>query len=170
MGSNFFTYHSTKIPFENEEGKRLSQKEKEKLYEECKIIQDVVVENGHYNKIVEAQRNDPALSVFQEAKISEENMERFAREHIRQDLPLLKEKLRDNEIEFDYLPRTAKLAVMDMQYNIGNTKFNADKWPNLFHALKVEDYKEAAKQSHRKDVNQERNDQIYKWFIEASFD
>jgi GH24 family phage-related lysozyme (muramidase) len=64
----------------------------------------------------------------------------------------------------------AKVALMDMIYNLGETKFSRSKWPNLFKAVNQRDWKEAAKQSNRKIPNDttNRNQKTFDQFIAAA--
>ncbi len=70
-------------------------------------------------------------------------------------------ELENNFPNFSSLPPEAKQAVLDMQYNMGSGKFNEDKWPSFYEAIQDGDWDTAALESHRKDVQPDRNDKIY---------
>jgi GH24 family phage-related lysozyme (muramidase) len=67
---------------------------------------------------------------------------------------------------FDELPYNARKSLMDMQYNMGNNRFVAEKWPSFYKALDKRDYAEMARQSRRKDVHERRNKEIYDMLME----
>ncbi len=72
--------------------------------------------------------------------------------------------------DFDCFPPPAKIALMDMIFNLGETKFSRGSWPNLFKAVNQRDWRTAANQSHRKIPNDKsnRNQDTYNQFIEAA--
>lgn len=72
--------------------------------------------------------------------------------------------------DFECFPPMAKVALMDMIYNLGETKFSRNNWPNLFKAVNQRDWKEAAKQSNRKIPNDStgRNRDTFEQFIAAA--
>lgn len=76
-------------------------------------------------------------------------------------------ELRTKIPNFDRLPYSARKGLMDMQYNMGENKFNSKKWPKLFQALDKKDYKSMAKESHRADISEVRNQDIYDLFLSA---
>lgn len=81
--------------------------------------------------------------------------------------------------DFKCFPAPAKIALMDMIFNLGETKFSPsykDKdgkekgWSNLFAAVEDRDWEKAAKESHRqlgKDKNN-RNQDTYEQFMQAA--
>lgn len=88
-------------------------------------------------------------------------------------------ELREKFAEFDQFPPSAQRALLDMQFNLGDTKFQEEyydsrikkmksAWPKLFDAVKERDWLTAASQSHRKDIQEERNKFVYDLFKEAS--
>lgn len=70
--------------------------------------------------------------------------------------------------DFNRFPVSARVALMDMIYNIGGTKFTAAKWPSLFTAVSTRDWDRAAAESHRADVNAQRNAQTEAYFRQAA--
>lgn len=71
---------------------------------------------------------------------------------------------------FKCFPPGAKIALMDMIYNIGETRFTEGRWPNLFESAETRDWEMAAKESHRKDVDERRNQDTHDKFMQASED
>lgn len=69
---------------------------------------------------------------------------------------------------FNTIPAPAKVALMDMIYNIGGTKFTAAKWPSLFAAVSARDWEKAAAESRRVDVNARRNSSTAALFKRAA--
>lgn len=102
----------------------------------------------------------------------------YSREKARQKL-LQSEKMLENKIRgFQTIPRSAQKAFLDMEYNMGDRKFRREyydkemrstkqAWPNLFNAIEAQDWKTAAEQSHRRDVDEERNNAIRDLLLEA---
>ncbi|MCB9982105.1 MAG: peptidoglycan-binding protein [Rhodospirillales bacterium] len=72
--------------------------------------------------------------------------------------------------DFDCFPPPAKVALMDMIFNLGETKFSRGNWPNLFKAVNQRDWRTAANQSHRKIPNDKsnRNRDTHNQFIDAA--
>lgn len=77
-------------------------------------------------------------------------------------------ELRNGLSEFDTYPKSARKGLIDMQYNMGASKFNRSKWPNLFEAVEKRDWSRAAQESRRRDVGDERNKDTYDLFIKAT--
>lgn len=71
---------------------------------------------------------------------------------------------------FKCFPPDAKIALMDMIYNMGESRFSEVKWPNFFEAVADRDWETAAKESHRKDVKGTRNQDTYDKFMDAAGD
>ncbi len=46
----------------------------------------------------------------------------------------------------DYVDKEVRVVVLNMMYNMGQSRFNPKKWPNFFKAINLKNYKEAAKQ------------------------
>ncbi len=61
---------------------------------------------------------------------------------------------------FDELPENARLALFDMIFNLGATKFPSG-WPGLVRALKQENWREAARQSRRPQLSASRNQYVH---------
>lgn len=68
---------------------------------------------------------------------------------------------------FSCFPAPAKIVLMDMIYNIGATRFNAEKWKKLFAAVAARDWATAAQESNRRGVSDERNEEARSYFEKA---
>jgi len=60
---------------------------------------------------------------------------------------------------FDDLHKNVQLALFDMAFNMGTPTLK-NNFPKFNTALKASNYKTAAKESHRKDIAEERNDYV----------
>jgi GH24 family phage-related lysozyme (muramidase) len=97
---------------------------------------------------------------------------------------LLNRKLRSSVDElkgkfknFDDAPKDVKLGLLDMQFNIGDPRFQREfidpstgekkGWGQLFNAYEAGDWKKMAKESHRIEPSKERNDAIFNLFYNA---
>ena len=69
----------------------------------------------------------------------------------------LDQKMAKAGIDFMKMPRHVQLAVIDMQYTLGNSAFTPQKWPRFFRALKTGNYLMASRESSVKNVQSERN-------------
>lgn len=79
--------------------------------------------------------------------------------------------------DFETYPRPAQIVLFDMEYNLGPTKFRHSRkdpqtgqekgWPKLFDAVMNRDWQKAADQSHRRDVDDERNKKTNNLFLEG---
>lgn len=85
------------------------------------------------------------------------------------------DRLRHKFPEFDKQPSGVQFGMLDMEYNMNNNfrrefidpKSGKKKgWPSFFAAYDREDRQEMAVQSHRKDVQKERNEAVYKSFLQ----
>jgi GH24 family phage-related lysozyme (muramidase) len=68
--------------------------------------------------------------------------------------------------DFDSYPITVQFALTDMAFNLG-TNGVVTKFPTFTKAIKARDWAEAAKQSHRPQVNSHRNKTVKDW-LEAA--
>ena len=68
--------------------------------------------------------------------------------------------------EYGDYPSAARLALQDMIYNLGMTKFN--KFVNLKAAVVRRDWETAAAESHRKIPDESRNDAVRDLFLKAA--
>lgn len=84
------------------------------------------------------------------------------------DLDAFQRELNAKFSGFNTIPAPAKVALMDMIYNIGGTKFTAAKWPSLFAAVSARDWEKAAAESRRVDVNARRNSSTAALFKRAA--
>ncbi len=96
-------------------------------------------------------------------KILPEDYEKMFRAHVIQFEKDLKKKFSG----FSCFPAPAKIVLMDMIYNIGATKFNAEKWKKLFAAVIARDWAAAAQESNRRAVSDERNQAARTYFERA---
>jgi GH24 family phage-related lysozyme (muramidase) len=64
-------------------------------------------------------------------------------------------------VEFSQLPALAQFALIDMAFNLGRPKLL--KYRNLKKALEEGGWEEAAKQSHRRGIQSDRNSEIFNW-------
>jgi GH24 family phage-related lysozyme (muramidase) len=58
--------------------------------------------------------------------------------------------------EFDEFPENIRLALFDLMFNLGSSKFPAH-WPHFVEALKAENWDEVARQSRRPQLSSDRN-------------
>ncbi len=82
---------------------------------------------------------------------------------LREDIKNLRRKF-DN---FDSFPVGVRQALLDIEFNIGGRKFAREKWPALFDAIQRKDWKKAARESNRRDIQPDRNRKVYDLFIRA---
>jgi GH24 family phage-related lysozyme (muramidase) len=68
---------------------------------------------------------------------------------------------------FSCFPVPAKIILMDMIYNIGTTRFNAEKWKKLFAAVVARDWAAAAQESNRRAISDKRNEETRRYFEKA---
>lgn len=125
-----------------------------------------------YRKIKTAQsRASQGRDAFNPQKHAEFSNIRIAKEtgfeNLKRRLPEDLKSLRRKFKDFDSFPLGARQALLDMEFNIGPTKFNRQKWPSLFAAIDKKDWKKAAQESNRKDVQLKRNKDTYDLFISA---
>ena len=106
----------------------------------------------------------------------DDELEAAGKEYIRRVvLPVLKEKLEKHNIDFyDTFNQKGQIALMDLLYNLGENKFKLDEgpidegyWPGLTKALIARSVKDAAKNTHRKNIGNDRNELIYNYMLEG---
>lgn len=68
---------------------------------------------------------------------------------------------------FDRLPGPVRLALFDMIFNLGATGLRSE-WPRLNKAIGIGDWRTAARESFRPDVQDERNTYVRKLFESAA--
>lgn len=101
--------------------------------------------------------------------MSEPEMDRLRDQHVREFGLYLKKclsKAHGYKREFSDFPAAIRLALYDMMFNLGPTKFPA-KFPRLVHALKAEDWRAAAAASRRPQLSKERNAYVHDLLIQA---
>lgn len=69
--------------------------------------------------------------------------------------------------DFNRFPRPAKLALMDMIFNLGMPGLRS-AWPNLNRAIWARDWATAAAHSNRMGIQRERNDYVRRLFEQAA--
>jgi GH24 family phage-related lysozyme (muramidase) len=101
---------------------------------------------------------------FTKPRMSEKDAKSYLKARLESDAAALLKKFPD----LDKYPEEAQDALLDMIYNIGMTAFSEANWPKLFKAVKAKDWKTAAIESNRKDVQDSRNKQIAELFNAAA--
>ncbi len=78
--------------------------------------------------------------------------------------------LQSKFFEFETFPPEAKSALLDMVFNLGQTRFSRYKWPTLFKAVSQRNWKAAAAQSKRNIPNDktDRNQKTHDSFLKAA--
>ncbi|AOT10067.1 pesticin C-terminus-like muramidase [Pseudoalteromonas luteoviolacea] len=69
-------------------------------------------------------------------------------------------------IPFHRMPPNVQLALLDMAYNLGTPNLSR-AWPNLLHAIRTENWPQAAKECHRKHVSKARNNATERLFKQS---
>ena len=103
----------------------------------------------------------------------DKELEPQVKNYIRQELPHLVNMLANEGIDFyNDLNLNRQIAFMDMLYNLGRNKFKLGDgpvkegyWPKLTKGLRAKNYAEVAKHSYRPDVQMDRNNLIYNYFL-----
>ena len=139
-----------KMPLKDEYGNSATETQKAVAWKEMQTIKNNKANYNENGKFKYSADNFPGN---QNLTISEEDADEYGANYMRGEIHHLREKFKD----FDSHPKEVQIVLMDIQCNIGNTKFNRDKWPNLFEALEQKDYKRAAQEVNRKGVHDERN-------------
>ena len=80
------------------------------------------------------------------------------RQDVSKHLEKLTIDLTDHGVHFALLPIPVQEVLIDMAFNIGNTKFPANNWPSLMAAIRQRDWLAASKQVNRTRIQQSRND------------
>ncbi len=140
------------------DGHTLSVEEKESLY--AQIMSDI-------------QSNSFSEKNYSQYHVPTAEIENKFNQQLEQSYHELERKIPD----FQALPISVQQALLDMQFNMGNSAFQPTAqtiqgrtylgWPKLFDAIKRHDWSTAAKESRRKDVQPDRNQWTYNKFIQA---
>ena len=69
--------------------------------------------------------------------------------------------------DYDTYPEGVREALIDMAFNLGNAGL-INKFPTFVGHIKKKDFRAAAKESHRRDVRESRNDEIKKLLTDAA--
>ena len=101
--------------------------------------------------------------------LPDEIIDKLLEKRLENDILSVKRKIKN----FDKLPNQAKRALIDLEYNQGPTKFVRSRkingieegWPNLFESLDEMNGSNAAKESKRKGVSEERNNETHNGFL-----
>lgn len=136
--------------------------EKEKQYYDLRsqaTYSGNLSENGQFNVQARAQEDFTMLYV------DDEWIEQKLKEAMNRFLSELHVKF--TREQFECYPPTARIALMDMIYNLGGTKFSPDKWPRLFRAIISRNWAKAAEESNRKGISYDRNADIKMLFYRA---
>ncbi|MBU0699822.1 hypothetical protein KKE26_00760 [bacterium] len=72
-------------------------------------------------------------------------------------------KLKEAYPEFDYYPTEVRLALFDMIFNLGSL----NKWNTFNSAIKAKDWKKAADDCRRKNIQSERNEYVKELLLTA---
>lgn len=99
---------------------------------------------------------------FTELYLSQDAIDRLVTDHMRGDFPAL---LRLYP-EFGNLPLSAQIALWDMIYNLGPAGLAG--FQLLRQAIHDGDWEEAARQSHRLRISDDRNDFVFDLFMDAA--
>lgn len=67
---------------------------------------------------------------------------------------------------FDTLPKAARQALLDMQFNMGG-RFTEKRWPKLFNAVQKRDWETAAHESYRYQIGKNRNESVKTLFLQS---
>lgn len=128
------------------DGRPATKAEKEAAYKAMKNTK----KNGKYGQKFGAQYYKNKTNL----RIDDKEAERMRDEHLKKDLKEIKKEVPG----FDNLPFELKEVLMDIKYNTGNVKDKEGCWPNLHQAILDKDIEKIAKETHRQDVGQKRND------------
>lgn len=133
------------------------------------------VKKRRFGQSIGASRFDPnrETDLFK-INLKKEDADKILKEDIIRSVDELREKF-DN---FDSYPKSARKALVDMQFNLGDTKFREEYydptikdyrkgWPNLMDAVKNKRWTDAATQSRRKNVGADRNKEIEGLFMRS---
>ncbi len=86
-----------------------------------------------------------------------------------QQLEIAYNELNKKITNFIDMPTPIQQALVDMQFNMGNSRFSERYWPKLFEAIKNKDWETAAKEaSERKDVQKARREWTKRMFLKAN--
>ena len=114
-----------------------------------------------YSKNISAQRQSNMKLLGQ---ISETDARLMLENHIQNhSIPNIKNILKNDGINFDDLETSVKIALIDLDYNTGSIL----GFPHLREALQNNDYTAMAEESHRYQVGNNRNQQVYNLIIKA---
>ena len=146
-----------KLPFIHEKTDKPATKEEIK-----KAYNDAV--NSYKNTIVKKDKNGkpvkaPAAGYYKglsDLRLKEGVME----SHLDSVLKNVQSELRKTFKGFDSMPVDARKALMDMGYNLG-VKNIPGKFPHFTKAIKAEQWKKAAEESHREKIQSDRNEYVF---------
>lgn len=115
---------------------------------------------------VGAGRFDPTKSEnkLPNMQLRKTDMEFMLESALRQNVASLQRELPD----FADYPVSGRKGLVDLEYNIGPTKFNSKTWPKFFDAVHRRDWETAAQESHRITPNEERNTNTKNALLDAA--
>ena len=96
--------------------------------------------------------------------LSQSEIDRLVTDHMRGDFKALLRLYPD----LGNLPSSAQIALWDMIYNLGPKRLAGFKL--LRQAVEDGDWEEAARQSHRLEINDDRNDFVFNLFMDVAED
>lgn len=131
------------INWETLDGFPMTPDEKEHLWEEIEKMQKDFSGKNYNARFFRDKTH---------GRISGTETKRLTKEHLAANLPEIRETLRQNDLNFDKLPEGIQQVLIDIKYNTGHLKF-----PNMIKAIKAGEIVNAAIESHRADVNDDRN-------------
>lgn len=123
---------------------------------EWEKIKELAVKNKDKN--IKPSHYREKTSLF----LPRDEMDRLLENHVDYFL----EKLKRKYPKFDGFPDDAKLGLLDMVFNLGESRY--DKFVEFNKAVLKEDWDTAAKESHRKGPSQDRNDAVKQLFEKAA--
>ncbi|MEZ5887850.1 MAG: phage minor head protein [Paracoccaceae bacterium] len=100
---------------------------------------------------------------FTELYLPSVEISRLVREHVRNDF----DELLTMFPAFGNFPLSAQVALWDMIYNLGPEGLRRG-FPRMRQAIEDGDWEEAARQSHRLDIGEGRNDFVFNLFMDAA--
>lgn len=98
-------------------------------------------------------------------------------QRLKHKLRITAEELQNKFSDFDNVPKNVQLGLMDMQFNLGDSKFQRSYfnpntkqqsgWKELFKSYDERDWKKMAHESHRKGIGENRNKDVFELFDKA---
>lgn len=86
---------------------------------------------------------------------------------LKKDIQLHYDGVRRQFDDYDTYPIPVRRALLDMQFNMGSIRFNAQTWPKFFSAVRNQQWSKAGDESHRTNVSDTRNESTKNLFYDA---